>query len=522
MTTYDVEQTPGTAEENVASSEVRRCSHGPDEDGREAFEDHHIAATLSRYSRYDLNVDEDAGDRATELHLGSVARPHMRAFHCSWLSFHVLFFLWFSITPLLGEIQLSLGLTRKQIWTSSIVSDFAAVPARLIAGPICDVVGPRLPMAVLLIVTSLPTFLIGTIHTSVGLSLLRFGLGLAGTGFVFATFWGSRMFVRDITGITNGWIAGWGNAGAAAAQVIMGSALFPLFEYLYRDRDNAATLSWRTIGVIPAFVALMWGLTVARISDDAPLGYYRDMKKNGTMDPSYYARYKRSGWTNPNVWLLAIQYAGCFGVELAVNNGISLYYYDTFGLSTEAASGVASLFGWMNLFARFAGGKLSDTMNMRYGLRGRLWVQSISLFCQGGLILLFAYMDSLPSSIVALCLFSIFVQASEGAIYGTVPYVSLGVTGAAAGIVGAGGNIGGMAFDLAFRQLSYRSAYIVMGSVSLAASFASLGIAIPGHAGLITGEDSAAAVGERERTKRRRAQIVAAKEAREREAQASG
>lgn len=58
--------------------------------------------------------------------------------------------------------------------------------------------------------------------------------------------------------------------------------------------------------------------------------------------------------------------------------------------------------------------------------------------------MVFAQMSSLGAAMAVMCLFSIFVQAAEGAIYGVVPYVSHSVTGASAGIVGAGGNVGGI------------------------------------------------------------------------------
>ena len=41
-----------------------------------------------------LKVDDD--HKATELKLCSMARPHMRAFHYSWWSFFIAFFIWFS------------------------------------------------------------------------------------------------------------------------------------------------------------------------------------------------------------------------------------------------------------------------------------------------------------------------------------------------------------------------------------------------------------------------------------------
>ena len=59
---------------------------------------------------------------------------------------------------------------------------------------------------------------------------------------------------------------------------------------------------------------------------------------------------------NVNSWLMFLQYAACFGVELTMNNVAAGYFSDEFGLSTSKAGVVASLFGLMNLFARSLGG----------------------------------------------------------------------------------------------------------------------------------------------------------------------
>jgi len=50
--------------------------------------------------------------------------------------------------------------------------------------------------------------------------------------------------------------------------------------------------------------------------------------------------------------------------------------------------------------------------------------------------------DTLAGTIVVMMCFSLFVQASEGASYGIVPFVSKRALGVVSGFVGAGGNSG--------------------------------------------------------------------------------
>lgn len=47
-----------------------------------------------------------------------------------------------------------------------------------------------------------------------------------------------------------------------------------------------------------------------------------------------------NGCWNINTWLLSIQYATCFGVELTMNNAAAIYFRDEFDLTTESAAAV--------------------------------------------------------------------------------------------------------------------------------------------------------------------------------------
>lgn len=45
-----------------------------------------------KYSEYALQVDDQQDDKAVEIKLCSLAKPHMMAFHCSWWGFFMAFF----------------------------------------------------------------------------------------------------------------------------------------------------------------------------------------------------------------------------------------------------------------------------------------------------------------------------------------------------------------------------------------------------------------------------------------------
>lgn len=179
----------------------------------------------------------------------------------------------------------------------------------------------------------------------------------------------------------------------------------------------------------------------------------------------------------------------------------ALYFKEEFSQSTESAAAISSLFGWMNLFARGIGGFCSDMANSRSGIRGRLWCQVLMLVGEGLLVIIFSCTRTLGGAIFVMVLFSISVQAAEGSTFGIVPYVDSTVTGSVAGIVGAGGNVGGVCFALLFRAFKYRSAFLWMGCTVLASAFWTLFLAIPGHRRLLSGQDAPAVLEHRRRAK---------------------
>merc|ERR1719471_2467711 len=173
-----------------------------------------------------------------------------------------------------------------------------------------------------------------------------------------------------------------------------------------------------------------------------------------------------------------------------MNNASATYFREEFGQSTESAAAIASIFGWMNLFARGLGGFTSDKFNAKMGMRGRLIWQTICLLIEGIMVLIFAQTKNLAVAIIILVIFSSFVQAAEGSTYGIVPYVDPPATGSIAGIVGAGGNCGAVGFGLGFRQLGYVKAFTLMGCTILGSGLLSFLVCIKGHRSIIGGQDS--------------------------------
>lgn len=442
--------------------------------------------------RYALNVDPDQDDKATEIRLCSFARPHMRAFHFAWWGFFIAFFIWFAIAPLLPLIKEDLGLSSQDIWTTNICAVAFDICMRFVFGALCDKYGARVPMGCVLMLASIPTACIGLVNSLTGLICIRLFIGLAGSTFVMCQCWSTRMFTKEIVGMVNGLVGGWGNVGGGATQLVMGTLLFPLFK-VFTGGD--VSLAWRTVTLVPATAAFTTGAVIICFSNDCPKGQYKDLKKSGEMPEISAAASFRGGAVDINTWMLFIQYACCFGVELTVNNAAVSYFVKRFELTIEVASAIASIFGFMNIFARGLGGWSSDKANGKLRMRGRILVQAGLLILEGACIFIFAEMGNLPASVVMLTVFSIFVQGAEGSTYGIVPYVNKVSPGAVAGIVGAGGPTGAVCFGLIFRQLPNdpEMAFRIMAGVVVASGVMSVFLNIKGHRGILFGKDTAEA-----------------------------
>ncbi|KAE9103122.1 hypothetical protein PF010_g13854 [Phytophthora fragariae] len=449
---------------------------------------HHRVNSSNRPS-FTLFTDPLQADRATEIRLFSFARPHMRAFHFAWMSFFVAFFGWFSIPPLMPTIKQQLKLTQAQVDNSNIISLASTILGRLLIGPLCDRYGARIVQTALLVIGAIPVASAALVTTYTGLMLARFFIGLVGCSFVSTAYWTSSMFSKEVVGSANAITAGWGNMGAGATYLIT-PLLFDLVTLHGGISDN---YGWRVALTFPALLMVVVGVCTYLLSGDCPQGNYVEMKKTHVMAERPRAEMVRGFVTvakMPVAWILAVQYACCFGVEIQVHNVLSLYYFEDFKregcdsatdedscrlLSQTKASLISSCFGLMCIFARAIGGYISDVCNRHWDMKGRISAQLICLTGQAIFLYMYSHIRAVGWSVPCLAAFGVFVQASTGTTYGIVPYVCPDYTGVASGIVGAGGNMGGLMWGFLFkivedRALSFRYlSFFVIGSATLSA-----------------------------------------------------
>lgn len=391
-----------------------------------------------------------------KIRLFSLGTIQMRTFHITWFMFFICFFGWFGLAPLMPTIRTDLGLTKAQVGNTIIASVSSTIIARLIIGKLCDIFGPRKTAVYLLLIGSIPVALVGLATNYITFLLFRLAIGVIGASFVITQYHTSMMFAARVKGTANAVTGGWGNLGGGVTNMVMPIIFAAIVGFGYTPH-----YAWRYAMLVPA--ALMWIVAwlYAKYTKDTP---------NGNFDEIGHASgaKEKTNWSILADWRIAaltMAYAMCFGMEITFDNVASLHFVDTFHLSQHSAGFWAGCFGMMNLFARALGGFLSDKAGNRWGLSGKGSLLAAALVLEGTGLIAFAHAPTFVIAIAFMLTFALFLKMANGAVYGIVPFVNEKNVGLISGIVGAGGNLGGMLFGFLFRSesITYAQAFTYIG-----------------------------------------------------------
>nr|TKW16280.1 hypothetical protein SEVIR_5G290000v2 [Setaria viridis] len=362
---------------------------------------------------------------------------------------------------------------------------FGTVFAHLAMGTACDLVGPRVASAAIILLTTPAVCCSAIMNSASAFLLARFFKGISLASFVSTQFWMSSMFSSNKVGLANGYAGGWGNLGGGAVQLLM-----PLvYEAILKLRSTPFT-AWRLAFFIPAVMQSCSAIAVLAFGQDMPDGNYWKLHKYGEMQKASVGGVLRHGVGNYRAWILALL-SYCFGVELTINNIVAQYFFDLFDVNLRTAGLIAASFGMVNLFSRPIGGSLSDGLSARFGMRGRLWglwaVQTVEgILC----IVLGLVHGSFAASVAVMILFSLFVQAAEGLTFGVVPFVSRRSLGLVNGMTGGGGSVGAVLTQLIFfhgSKYKTETGIMYMGVMIIACTLPTALIYFPQWGGMLAG-----------------------------------
>jgi MFS transporter, NNP family, nitrate/nitrite transporter len=143
---------------------------------------------------------------------------------------------------------------------------------RVIAGPMCDAIGPRYTFAACLLAGSLPTALAGAVTNVNGLFALRFFIGILGGSFVPCQVWTTGFFDKNVVGTSNALAGGWGNAGGGITYFVMPA----IFDSLVLNRGLSPHVAWRVTFIVPFILIVATASLMLLLCPDTPTGKWSE------------------------------------------------------------------------------------------------------------------------------------------------------------------------------------------------------------------------------------------------------
>lgn len=179
----------------------------------------------------------------------------------------------YAFPPLLPlTISKDIHATTTDVANSNIIALVATLLVRVVAGPLCDLIGPRYTFAACLLAGSLPTALAGCVFNAKGLLALRFFIGILGGSFVPCQVWSTAFFDKNVVGTANSLTGGWGNSGGGITYFVMPA----IFDSLVHARHESTHVAWRVTFIVPFILIVTTALLMIALCPDTPTGPWNE------------------------------------------------------------------------------------------------------------------------------------------------------------------------------------------------------------------------------------------------------
>jgi NNP family nitrate/nitrite transporter-like MFS transporter len=308
-------------------------------------------------------------------------------------------------------------------------------------------------MIVLLLATAVPTFLVAFAHTFPHLLACAFMFGIAGNSFSVGIAWNAAWADRARQGFALG-VFGAGNVGASVTKLI-GPALIVLVPA--GTSVGFFPGGWRFVpvlyaGLLVVMAGMLWLLSP---TPDRHPGSGRPLR--ALLAPLRELR----------TWRFGLYYVVVFGAYVALSLWLPAYYKRVFGLPLGQAALLTALFIFPASLLRPVGGWLSD----RFGARPVTYAVFIAMLLTC-VPLAGSHLRLMP--FVALIeVLGVGMGLGKASVYKYIAEYFPSEVGAAGGLVGTLGALGGFFLPLAFGYLDKssgrpQSCFWIMGALVLA------------------------------------------------------
>ena len=364
----------------------------------------------------------------------------------STVSFTLLFAVWLMFGVLSVPIKDEMHLDKIQFSWLTAIAVLSGSIWRLPFGILTDRVGGRRLFIALLLATAIPCFFVSRATTYGGLLVCALLLGVAGNSFSVGIAWNAAWASRQKQGFALGTF-GAGNVGASVTKLI-GPALITLV-------PAAGILGGRIPGgwrIVPVLYAVLLLVTAAVVWLAAPA-------HDRTPGSGRPLRAMLAPLRQVRTWRFGLYYVGVFGAYVAFSLWLPSYYKNVFHLSLAKSALLTAFFIFPASLLRPVGGWLSDRFGARpvtYAVFVMMLLASMMLAAPPGA---FGFHVGLTRFFLLVELLGIGMGLGKASVYKYIPDYFPNDVGAAGGLVGSLGALGGFFLPIGFGYLETASGH---------------------------------------------------------------
>jgi NNP family nitrate/nitrite transporter-like MFS transporter len=380
------------------------------------------------------------GSRTVAPQAGEAGR--IWALATSTFAFTICFAVW-TIFSIIGvEIQKELHLSETQFGLLIGTPILTGSLIRLVVGVWAERIGGRPVMVLMMLLSSVATFLLIYAYDYPTYLLAALGIGLAGGTFAAGVVYVSHWYPKAQQGMALG-VFGMGNVGAAVTKFCA-----PVVMVGY---------GWHAVAIIWAVAIGGVGLFLLLFTKEDPLSVAR---RAAAKRPEPILK-QLAPLARLQVWRFSLYYLFVFGAFVALALWLPRYLIGVYGFDIEMAGMVAAAFSIPASIFRAYGGVLAD----RYGARRLMyWTFLAAIVCT--FLLSYPPTDYVVSGIhgkisfhletgasgfiVLIFILGFFMSLGKAAVYKHIPVYYPDQVGAVGGLVGAVGGLGGFFLPVLF------------------------------------------------------------------------
>ena len=229
----------------------------------------------------------------------------IRVLHFTWIAFFMTFYVWFNLAPLATTMRNDLDwLTEEHIKVLLICNVALTIPARILVGTMIDRFGARVVFSGLMVLMAIPAIWFAFADSFTQMMISRLALGSVGAGFVVGIKMVAQWFPPRYVGRAEGFYAGWGNFGSAAAAMTL-----PWFAITLLGRwFDMGPDAWRWAMAINGIVLGLYGILYLFLVRDVPDGrkLITTKKAEPMLVSSYFDLVQYLLWSIPLVGALGV------------------------------------------------------------------------------------------------------------------------------------------------------------------------------------------------------------------------